>query len=180
MQWVLGRLKGRFGIAVVLASVVLIAVGIGRAVGGAHDPGSATVQVGSGGPTAPVTALSGEDDGVEGGPSVQPEEPSLAPGAAEPLTVANRFIQAWLRSQVSAEQWHTGLARYATPALAAKLSGVDPGGVPAQRTTGEAKLIRHRAGAAAVAVAVDSGRVELRMVVVNGEWLVDGVDWSRG
>lgn len=178
MQWVLERLKGRLGLAVVLASVVLIAVGIGRAIG-ARDPGSATVQAGSGAQT-PVTAPSGEDDGVEGGPSVQPAEPSLAPGAAEPLKVASQFIQAWLRSQLSAEQWQTGLRPYATPALAAKMSGVDPAGVPAQRTTGEPKLLRQSAGAAAVTVAVDSGTVELRMVVVDGKWLVDGVDWSRG
>jgi hypothetical protein len=179
MQWVLGRLKGRLGVAVVLASVVLIAVGIGRAVGGSGS-GSATAQLGSGAQTAPATAPSGEDDGVEDGPKVPPVEPSLAAGAAQPLKVAGQFVQVWLRSQLSPEEWHTGLTPYATPALAEKLSGVDPAGVPATRTTGEAKLIRHGAGAAAVTIPVDSGTVELRMVVVDGEWLVDGVDWSRG
>jgi hypothetical protein len=178
MQWVLGRLKGRLGIAVVLTAVVLIVVGIGRALGGS-DPGSTSLQAGSG-TQAPVPAPSGEDDGVEGGPSVRPDEPSLAPGAAEPLKVAGQFIQAWLHSQPNTEHWHSELTPYATEALAAKLSGVDPAGVPAQRTTGDAKLIRQGAGAAAVAVPVDSGTVELRMVVVDGEWLVDGVDWSRG
>jgi hypothetical protein len=179
MQWVLGRLKGRLGVAVVLASVVLIAVGIGRAIGG-DNSGSGTVQVGSGTQTTPSITASSEDDGVEDGPAVQPAEPSLVPGAAEPVKVAGQFIQAWLRSKLSAEQWHAGLSPYATPSLAKKLSGVDPAGVPAERTTGEAKLIRDGAGAAAVTIPVDSGTVELRMVVVDGEWLVDGVDWSRG
>jgi hypothetical protein len=179
MQWILERLKGRLGIAVVLASVVAIVVGIGRAVGGSN-PGSATVQANSGIQSTPGAAPSDQDDGVDGGPSVAPPEPSLAPGAAQPLTVANQFIQAWLRRQLSARQWHAGLTPYATPELAKKLSGVDPAGVPAERTTGEAQLIRQSAGAAAVSVPVDSGTVELRMVVTDGEWLVDGVDWSRG
>jgi hypothetical protein len=179
MQWVLGQLKGRLGVAVVLASVVLIAVGIGRALGG-NDSGSTIAQIGPGAGTTPAVVSSAENDGVEGGPSVRPREPSLSPRAAPPVKVADQFIQAWLRSQLSPEQWHAGIAPYATPALAKKLSGVDPAGVPAERTTGEAKLIPRGAGTAAVSVPVDSGTVELRMVVVGGRWLVDGVDWSRG
>jgi hypothetical protein len=179
MQWMLGRLKGRLGIAVVLASVVLIAVGIGRALGGS-DPGSTVAEVGPGAQTAPAIAPSAEDDGVEGGPSVRPPEPSLSPEATPPVKVAVQFIRAWLRSELSPEQWHAGITPYATAALTRKLSGVDPAGVPAERTTGEPKLIPRGAGAAAVSVPVDSGTVELRLVVVEGEWLVDGVDWSRG
>jgi hypothetical protein len=178
VQWVLGRLKGRLGVAVVLAFVVLIAVGIGRALGGSGS-GSGTPRLGSGTQTA-ATAPSGPDDGVEDGPSVQPREPSLDPEAAKPSKVAGQFIEAWLRSKLSPEQWHAGITPYATAALAEKLSGVDPAGVPAQRTTGEATLIPRGAGAVAVTVPVDSGTVELRLVVVDGEWLVDGVDWSRG
>jgi hypothetical protein len=178
MQWVLGRLKGRLGVAVVLASVVLIAVGIGRALGGS-DSGSTIAQIGPGGRTTPAVVSSAENDGVEGGPSVRPREPSLSPRAAPPVKVAEQFIRAWLRSQLSPEQWHAGIAPYVTPALAKKLSGVDPAGVPAERTTGEAELIPRGAGTAAVSVPVDSGTVELRMVVVGGRWLVDGVDWSR-
>jgi hypothetical protein len=179
VQWVLGRLKGRLGVAVILALVVLIAVGIGRALGGGRS-GSGTPQLGSGVPTAAATTPSGPDDGVEDGPSAQPREPSLGPGAAEPLKVADQFIAAWLQSKLSAEQWHAGIVPYATPALAEKLSGVDPAGVPARRVTGEDELIPRGAGAVAVTVPVDSGTVELRLVVVDGEWLVDGVDWSRG
>jgi hypothetical protein len=179
VQWVLGRLKGRLGVAVVLALVVLIAVGIGRAIGGGGS-GSTSPQLGSEAETAPAIAASGPDDGVEDGPSVPRREPSLDPDAAQPLAVAAEFITAWLRSQLGPEQWHAGIEPYATPALAAKLSGVDPAGVPAERTTGEAKVIRRGAGSAAVTVPVDSGAVELRLIVVDGGWLVDGVDWSRG
>jgi hypothetical protein len=178
MQWVLGRLKGRLGIAVVLALVVLIAVGIGRAIGGGS--GSTSPQLGSEAETAPAVVASGPDDGVEAGPSIRPREPSLDPDAVQPLAVAAQFMKAWMRGQLGAEQWHAGIEPYATPALAAKLSGVDPAGVPAERTTGEAKLIRRSVGSVAVTMPVDSGTVELRLVVVDGEWLVDGVDWSRG
>jgi hypothetical protein len=179
MQWVLGRLKGRLGIAVVLAFVVLIAVGIGRALGGGGSDSTAP-QLGSGAETTAGIAASGPDDGVEDGPSIQPRQPSLDPGAAQPLAVAAKFMQAWLRSELSAERWHAGITPYTTTALATKLSGVDPAGVPAARTTGEAQVIPRGTGAAAVTVPVDSGTVQLRLVVVDGEWLVDGVDWSRG
>jgi hypothetical protein len=179
MQWVLGRLKGRLGVAVVLAFVVLIAVGIGRALGG-DGAGTGTPLVGTDGESATGIAASGPDDGVEDGPSVPPREPSLDPDAARPLAVAAQFMNAWLRSERSPAQWHQGLARHATPRLAAQLSGVDPAGVPAERATGEPTLIPRGAGAVAVSVPVDSGTVQLRLVVAGGEWLVDGVDWSRG
>lgn len=176
MQWVLERLRGRLGIAAVIVLVVLTAVGIGRALGGGSS-GSDLPALGS--ETAPATAPSDADDGVEGGPAVKPPEASVSAGAAEPLKVATDFLTAWLRGDLTAAQWHDGISPYATPALADKLSGVDPAGVPAERTTGEPELIPRGAGAVAVSVPVDSGKVDLRVVVVDGRWLVDGVDWSR-
>lgn len=177
MQWVLGRLKGRLGVAVVLLLVILTAVGIGRALGsGDSDP---PLRAGSNADSPPAVSSSTEDDGVEDGPPVEPAAPSLSPGAAKPVEVAEEFLAAWLQSTLSAEQWHEGLVPYATPSLTVKLSGVDPAGVPAKRTTGEPQLIPRGSGAAAVSVPVDSGKVELRLVVVDGRWLVDGVDWSR-
>jgi hypothetical protein len=175
MQWVLGRLKGRLGVAVVLLLVILTAIGIGRAFGNS-DSGP---PLSSGVDSTPARSSSAQDDGVDDGPSVEPPAPSLSPGVAKPLKVAEEFLIAWLRSTLSAEQWHDGLIPYATPSLADKLSGVDPAGVPAKRTTGEAELIPRGSGAATVSVPVDSGKVDLRMVVLDGRWLVDGVDWSR-
>lgn len=176
MQWVLGRLKGRLGVAVVLTLIVLATVGIGRAVGGGGAGATRGPRAQSTVPDVP----SAEDDGVEDGPSVAPQAPSLRPGAAQPLNIAGRFISAWLQTQLAPPQWHAGLKPYATVGLAEKLSGVDPAGVPAQRTTGNATLAQRSVGSAAVTVPVDSGTVELRLIVIDGEWLVDGVDWSRG
>ncbi len=176
MRWVLDRLKGRLGIAVVLVIVVLGVVGIGRAMGS----GDSGTSLGSGSQTTPPVVPSGPEDGTEDGPSIAAREPSLRPEAAQPLAVAEKFMAAWLRKQLGAAPWHAGIEPYATPELAEKLSGVDPAGVPAERTTGAATLIPRGTGSAAVSVPVDSGTVELRLLVVHGEWLVNGVDWSRG
>lgn len=180
MQWVLERLKGRVGVAVVLLLVVLAAVAIGRAAGGGHDPDPALPALGSGNQTTPAIQATEEDDGVEDGPSAAEPKPSLRPGAAQPVRVARDFLDAWLRSDLPADRWHAGLSPYATPALAAKLDGVDPAGVPAQRVTDEPTVIPRSTDATAVRIPVDSGTVELRLVVTGGRWLVDGVDWSRG
>jgi hypothetical protein len=177
MQWVLGRLKGRLGVAAVLLLVILTAVGIGRALG--NSDSGPPLGSGSNGDSPAAVSSPAEDDGVENGPSVRPPGPSLSPGAAEPLNVAEEFLTAWLHSTLSPERWHDELVPYATPSLADKLSGVDPAGVPAKRTTGDPQLIPRGSGAAAVSVPVDSGKVDLRMVVLDGRWLVDGVDWSR-
>jgi hypothetical protein len=179
MQWVLGRLKGRVGVAVVLFLVVLGAVAVGRLVGGGS--GSNRPAIGTGESTPLSINPTAKDDGpVAIATPTAVVAPSLSPGAAAPLRVARDFMAAWLDSKLTAERWHTGVSRYATPALATKLSGVDPAGVPAVRTTGDIQLSPRGEGAAAATVPVDSGTVELRLIVVAGRWLVDGVDWSRG
>jgi hypothetical protein len=179
MQWLLGRLKGRVGVAAVLFLVVLGAVGIGRVIGSGSGSDRPPFSTGN---TAPLSVNpSANDDGLAG--TATPTTvvaPSLSPGAAAPLRVARDFITAWLDSKLTAERWHAGVSRYATPALAAKLSGVDPAGVPAERTTGEVRLSPRGDGAASAIVPVDSGTVELRLLATGGRWLVDGVDWSRG
>lgn len=177
MHWVLGRLRGRLGFALVLTLLVLGTIGIGRALGGAGS-GSGS-QLSSGKQVLSTAVPSGPEDGVEDGPTVPTRQPSLRPGADGPQTVAGKFLRAWLDSQLSPRQWHAGIEPYATAALADKLSGVDPVGVPAERTTGEPTLVPRGSGSAMVSVPVDSGTVELRLIVVDGRWLVDGVDWSR-
>jgi hypothetical protein len=88
-------------------------------------------------------------------------------------------MKAWLRSDLSAAKWHEGLAPFATEALEAKLDGVDPGGVPAARTTGGPRVTPQGTGLAEVTFPVDSGQVRLRVLRVDGVWLVDAVDWER-
>lgn len=181
MRWILRRLRGRVGVAVVLALVVLAAVGLGRVLGArsaGSDAGLSTIATGE--TRTPAIDTSDPDDGVEGLPTAAPASPSLSPGAAGPLVVARAFLDAWLRRELPAQQWHTGVSRHATDELSQKLSGVDPAGVPAQRLTSGPDLVPRGSGSAAVTVRVDSGRVELRLVVAGGQWRVDGVSWSRG
>jgi hypothetical protein len=178
MQWVLGRLRGRVGVAVVLFLVVLGAVGIGRLIGDSSGPDGSGFSNGESRPPS-INTSAGNDGVAEENPSIPTGTPSLSPGAAAPLKVAGKFMAAWLDSGLSAEKWHDGVSRYATTGLSTKLTGVDPAGVPAERLTGDLTLSPRGEGAAAVIAPVDSGTVELRMLVVDGKWLVDGVTWNR-
>ena len=124
-------------------------------------------------PSTTTTATAAGDDGGAASPS--------APAVDNPAArkAANGFMKAWLRSDRDAEAWHTGVAKFATDALAKKLVGVDPAGVPAKRTTGPGVLSLQTNGYAEMAFPVDSGEVRLRLVRQDTTWLVDGVDWLR-
>ena len=66
-----------------------------------------------------------------------PPSPRVRPGTAAPESVAYDFATAWVDHQHgSADKWHANLTPNATKDLAAKLSGVDPAGVPAARVLG--------------------------------------------
>jgi hypothetical protein len=56
---------------------------------------------------------------------------------------------------------------------------VDPQNVPANRVTGEAKLIPQATAIAEVEIPLDAGTLRLRLVGPDGRWHVDGIDWSR-
>lgn len=177
MRQILRLLGTRYGMAIILAVVVLGVVGITRAVAGSYrsttlDPGVE--------PTHSNVAI----DPTAGNDSIltpeAPPPPSTSPGAAEPQSVANDFVQAWLRHDgVTAEQWQSGFARYATTTLRGKLKNTDPAGVPADRTTGPVVLQDRAETFVQANVPVDSGTVRLRLIGTNGRWLVDGVDWER-
>ena len=80
---------------------------------------------------------------------------------------------------VSAADWHKGIAKYSTKTLSDRLDGVDPGSVPAEQMTGAATVDDQEPSYVDVAVPCDAGTLVLRMVVDGGHWLVDGVDWRR-
>lgn len=177
-------LRSRVGIAVVLAIVVLAIVGLARAFAGPEDRSSGGLRPVETS-TAPAAAGSPEgDDGiVEPAPvssTALDPGPSLSPGARQPAKVAGEFAEAWLDHSAKADDWHAALVPNATPSLATKLKGVDPAIVPADRLTGPAKVVPQGSGLAEVSYPVDSGTLVLRMVVEEGKWLVDGVDWERG
>jgi hypothetical protein len=68
---------------------------------------------------------------------------------------------------------------HSTEDLTERLAESDPGGVPADRITGDLLMIPRGAEYVEVAVPLDSGRLLLRLIAPEGRWLVDGVDWER-
>ncbi|GAA1879999.1 hypothetical protein [Asanoa iriomotensis] len=177
-------LRSRLGVAVVLAIVVLGIVGVARVVAGPEGRSTGNLQpVETSTAEASADSREGDDGVVEPAPTSSTKldpGPSLSPGGAKPETVAEAFAEAWLDRTAKADAWHAALVPNATAELATKLEGVDPVVVPAQRLTGPPKVVPQGSGLAEVSYPVDSGTLVLRMVVGQGRWLVDGVDWERG
>jgi hypothetical protein len=176
MRPVLRLLGTRYGIALVLAVLVLVVVGIVRSVAGSYR---ATTY----GPAVEPSYSSSVDPTAGDDSVLNPESPSppyTSPGAADPTIVATNFLKGWLaHAGVTPEQWRASFAKYATAALRDKLKATDPAGVPAERMTGAAVLQDRGASYVEAAIPVDSGTVRLRLLAANGRWLVDGVDWER-
>ncbi|MEO3776257.1 hypothetical protein ABGB16_05235 [Micromonospora sp. B11E3] len=169
-------LRSRLGVALAIAVLVLGVIGAARLVSGPVDPGTGL----SSRPSQPITTVDPEagDDGVVG--STAPPPPRTRAGALTPEQTADRFTAAWLEGRGdSAEEWHAKLRPLSTPELTEKLSGADPAGVPAQRTTGEPSVRPRTEKFVEVLIPLDSGQLRLELVAPDGQWLVDAVDWER-
>jgi hypothetical protein len=180
MRQILRLIGTRYGVALVLIFIIAVVVGFGKLLGaGTHTaPGSYEPGPGSNG-TAGVGTSPMPDDGLEGPPG-SPVAVATSPGAAQPQTVALQFTRAWLHhTGVSATDWHAGVARYATKALADKLDGTDPAGVPASQITGDGTIVNQEPSYTDISIPLDSGTISLRLIVTDGRWMVDGVDWQR-
>ncbi|MGC9670325.1 hypothetical protein ACNTMW_27750 [Planosporangium sp. 12N6] len=174
MRPILRLLGTRYGIALILALLVLAVVGIMRGVAGSYRQTWGTAVES---PRSSIDPTAGNDSLLT---PESPAPPVTSPGAPEPAAVATEFVHAWLAHEgVTAEQWRAGFARYATPALRDKLKDTDPARVPAQRATGPVVLQNRAPTFVEASVPLDSGTVRLRLLATNGRWLVDGVDWGR-
>jgi hypothetical protein len=169
-------LRSRYGLALLLAGTVLVILAGARLLGTGTPDGPGLGPTDAGRPTATVDPTVG-DDGVSSPAPAQ--QPVTSPGTAKPMAVAQAFAAAWVHHDVSEEAWYSALLPHATPELAAKLSGVDPDRVPADRITGEPTLIPRGATFTEVTFPVDTGVLRLRLIAPGGRWLVDGVDWER-
>jgi hypothetical protein len=168
--------RSRYGVALLLAVIVISIVGSAKLVGGTADQGGVLPPPPSP-PAVTVDPTTGDDGVVSPKP---PPAPVTSPGTAKPVAVARAFTLAWLRHRdVTAEQWRAALLPHSTEALSGKLADVDPVGVPADRITGDLKIVPRGKAFVEVTVPVDSGLVRLRLVAPEGRWLVDGVDWER-
>lgn len=170
----MGLLRSRVGVAIVLLALVLLIVGAFRIFG---DPPVSPVQAGPRYTELPTLVTHQPDDGVATQPPVQ--SPSVAPGAADPLDVAASFAASWVQGTRSPNAWLAALRPHCTEHLLDQLSGVDPASVPARKVTGPPTLIPRAFTYAEVTVPLDAGVLKLRLLGPDGHWYVDGVDWDR-
>ena len=179
VEQAVGRvLRSRYGIAALIAVVVLGILGSGRLVAGPSGGESPTVATV---PDEPIATVEEDPHGDDGLISPEPApSPVTSPGAAKPLAVARAFASAWLHHRgVDPQEWRAGLLPHSTEELTEQLAETDPSGVPADRIAGDLLVIPRGTEYVEVAVPLDSGRLILRLVSPEGHWLVDGVDWER-
>ena len=166
--------RSRWGVALVIAIIVVAVVGIGRLFSGA-DTNRPVVSTGS--PAPAISIDPAEDDSVvDSGP---PPSPSTSPGRAQPEAVAYAFASAWVaHTNVTPKAWRDRLLPNSTKNLADELEGVDPAGVPADRVIGKPTLAPVSETVVNAIITTDSGKLSLRLVAPEGHWLVDGIDWD--
>ncbi|XVV12413.1 hypothetical protein ACQP2X_47755 [Actinoplanes sp. CA-131856] len=167
--------RSRWGVAIVLAVIVLAIVGLGRLFAG--DDNSSQPPLGAGSPAPAVSADPSEDDSIVD--TAPPPRPSTSPGRAQPEAVAYAFASAWADHQnITPKAWRDQLLPNSTKKLANELTGVDPAGVPADRVVGRPSLVPVSATVVNAVVTMDSGKLSLRLISPDGHWLVDGIDWD--
>jgi len=66
----------------------------------------------------------------------------------------------------------------ATEGLMTKLQGADPGSVPADTIAGEISSTRESSSVWSAIIPVNGGTVTLRLIPIDGQWRVDGIDWD--
>jgi hypothetical protein len=172
-----GVFRSRWGVALVIAVLVLAVVGIGRLFNDGTNPQPPLTDAV---PTAAAASIdpSHDNDGVTTDDE-PPPAPTTKPGSAEPEAVAYAFASAWVdHKNVSAKTWHDGLVPNATKDLASELDGVNPADVPADKVVGRPTLVPIGDGLVNALVTVDSGKLTLQLVAPDGRWLVDDVDWD--
>jgi hypothetical protein len=164
--------RSRWGIALVLALLVLAVIGIGWLFNGA----AAEAPLTSGSPAPAISADPSDDDSVIS--AAPAPSPATFPGAAQPEAVAYAFASAWVDHHVSKKEWHDGILPNATQRLANQLDDVDPASVPADRLIGRPSLVPAGEGLVNAIVTTDSGKLTLKLVAPDKHWLVDGIDWD--
>lgn len=165
--------RSRWGVGVIIVFIVLAVVGVGRLFSDGGDQSPLTKS--SPGPAISIDPA--DDDSVIN--TDPPPSPSTSPGKAQPEAVAYAFASAWVNHQnVSPKKWRDRLLPNITTKLADELTGVDPAGVPADRVVGRPSLVPVSATVVNAVVSMDSGKLGLRLISPDGQWVVDGIDWE--
>lgn len=166
--------RSRWGVAIVLAVIVLAIIGVGRLF---SDGADSPPPLGNASPGPTVSADPKQDDSIID--TDPPPSPSTTPGRAQPEAVAYAFASAWADHQnVTPKAWRAQLLPNATSKLADELDGVDPVSVPADRVIGRPALVPVSATVVNAVVTMDTGKLSLRLISPDGHWRVDGIDWE--
>jgi hypothetical protein len=170
-----GIFRSRWGIAVILAVLVLAVVGVGRLFTGSNNSEPPLTTPISPGPVISIDP-SDDDSVVSTG---APPSPKTFPGAAQPEAVAYAFASAWVdHTKVSKKTWFDGILPNVTQRLSSDLNDTDPADVPASRVLGRPSLVPEGDGLVTAVVSCDSGKLTLKLVAPDKHWLVDGIDWD--
>jgi hypothetical protein len=170
-----GIFRSRWGVAVIIAVLILAIVGVGRVFSDGKKAVNPVVNTGSPAPTISVDP----DDDDSALSTDPPPAPTANPGTEEPEAVAYAFASAWVdHKNVSAKTWHDGIMPNATQNLSDELNDVDPADVPASKVIGRPHLVPVGAGLVSAVITTDAGTLTLRLVAPDKHWLVDGIDWD--
>jgi hypothetical protein len=169
MRWLFNRLGGRIAIALGLAAVVAFVVVIGKTVGTVEEQPSFRAE-----PAPLVTAdpTVGDDGVIERSLSSYPDDGAIT-------TIAVQFARAWLRRDLTATEWNSGISSLTTSALADDLDGVDPSTVPATQQAGQPRIVLRMDAYAKVSIPMDTGTLTLKIFKESNRWLVGEVDWEH-
>lgn len=127
-------------------------------------------------PAAPPTSASTQQT-ISASPSPRPTTTgsTSAPSASGPVTkqsataVASAFVRAW-SSDGSRDAWYAAMGPWASPELLRSLASTDPAQVPADRVTGDGRLISSAKSSATVLVPTDGGDVLVTLTASGGAW----------
>jgi hypothetical protein len=182
-SFALRRPPWRVWLAGALAVVVVVIVLIARLSGGDDDGGEPT--------GAPATSGSASADPGPVEPSAEPApdgpagveaaEEGKQPVAADALTLARQFAEAWATPPPAQapQQWFAGVSPYVDETLAAQLKELDPATLPAKRVTGAPKAVSGGVTNADVQVPTDAGDLLVVCVLVPKGWVVADFEFER-
>lgn len=86
--------------------------------------------------------------------------------------VASAFVRAWSADGASREGWHASMEPWASPELLRALASTDPAQVPADRVTGDGRLVASAKTSATVRVPTDGGDVLVTLSASGRGWKV--------
>jgi hypothetical protein len=120
----------------------------------------------------PTTApAAGRDD-------IGPGSPRSSPRQVLATRLAARFARAWVRRDLTAEQWWAAITPMCSAGLARLLRGTDPGNIPAGDVTGPAR--RRSGGPSPVyEIATDGGDLIVTITATVDGWRVTNIDFHR-